>query len=374
MGEGCLKVLHYIECADVTFRVPWVDLMKELGGKGVAQVLLCRPGGNAEQCARANGIEVVTWKPLVSNFPPANLRYPWSLRSARPDVVNTRLSTAANIAGFWGKRLGVPTVAMLDNIHYKVKYYKKADHFTSCCELAKTNMVNQGIDPQIIDVVYNSVDVAKYRRDEAARLEFRKRLSVSPDDKLFIGLGSFTNMKGFDMLIDAFAAICREEGRVKLALAGDGPERASYLKQIADLGIEGRVVISDGYVDDVRPWLWSADFFALPSRGEGFPLITLEAMAAGLPVIATNVGGVCELITDGIEGLIVPAGDAAATAGAMRKMLGMDEAALSLMKGNVRTRIQRFTVQKHADLLMSIYEKVIANYRTSRCKPPCLAS
>lgn len=100
-----MKILHYIECSDVTFCVPWVDLLKELTKRGVEQTLLCRPGGNLEKVSREQGIDVVTWKPAVTNFPPFNLRFKSIIKEISPDIIHTRLSSAANIAGYWGKFL-----------------------------------------------------------------------------------------------------------------------------------------------------------------------------------------------------------------------------------------------------------------------------
>ncbi len=356
-----LKILHYIESADVSFRLPWVDLMAEIERRGVRQALLCRGGGNMECVANERGVETLMWKSLTPFFPPANLRYPLLLRRIAPDIVHTRLSNAAFTAGFWGKRLKVPTIAMLDGA-YKLKYYRDADRYTACSQWAKDHIVRQGVSPALVDVVYNSIDVKKYARDESARLNFRAERGIRPKEKVFVGAGSFVPAKGFDVLIRAFAALSRERADVRLLIAGDGPLRGDYAALIRELGIEGRASLSDGYVSDVRPWLWGADFFVLPSRGEPFGIVLLEAMASGLPVIATDEGGPSELIADGREGVLIPVGDVEAMVGAMRRFLSMEGATLDSMRGNAEKRLEFFTSEALASRQIAIYERVLAEY------------
>ncbi|MDR1651660.1 MAG: glycosyltransferase family 4 protein [Synergistaceae bacterium] len=359
-----MKILHYVDSADVTFCVPWIDLMKELGRTGVDQALLCRPGGNMASAALANGVDAVAWKPFVSNLPVVNFGYPRIVSRLAPDIVHTRGSNAAGIAGFWGRFLKIPVVAILDGTHYKKKYYTGADYFTACSEAAKNSMASKGLDPRKIEVTYNSIDISKYRPDGAVREDFRRRLGLGAGDRAFVSAGAFRPIKGFDVFIKAFAALRERGPNVKLLLAGDGECKDSYLRLAGELGVSDSVVISDGFVPDIRPWLWAADCFVLPSIGEPFGIIVLEAMAAGLPVIVTDSGGPGEIIHDGAEGLVVPPRSPERLSLAMEAVLAMSGNAISSMKENMKKRLEVFTVQKHAFHLVKIYEKVLAEYRS----------
>lgn len=360
-----MKILHYVESANLSFRVPWVDLMRELRKKEVEQSLLCRVGGNMELAAKEADIDVVTWKPLITNFPPANLNYMSIIKKIAPDIIHTRLSSAANIGGFWGKILGIPTVAMLDGNTFKRKYYSNVDYFMACSESAKNSMVRQGIDPGMIEVVYNSIDIDKYKLSETERKNFRDLHDVGPQEKVFTGVGSFTHVKGFDILIKAFSRVAAEQDHVKLFLAGDGPEREHYRKLVYELGSGDRIIFSDGYQSDVRPWLWGADYFVLPSRNEPFGIIVLEAMASGLPVIATKSGGPTEIITNGFEGICVDIESPEAIADAMKKMLNMDDTGyLEEMRTNSIHRVADFSNEKLATREIEIFEKVIAKQKS----------
>jgi glycosyltransferase involved in cell wall biosynthesis len=357
-GRSILKVVHYTHSSNVSFRYPWADLIKELETRGVEQVFMCRSFGDMAAILKNQGIPVVIWEPLVTNFPPADFAYCRVIRSLKPDIVHTRGSSAAAISGFWGPFLGVPTIAMLDGTHYKKKYYRRADYLTACSETAKADMVRQGISPEKIDVTYNSIDAGKYSSNQGAREKFRAGTGVSPDEKLFVAAGSFVGVKGFDLLIKAFADLRRERNDVKLLLAGDGEEKNYYRRLIEELEISKSVIISESYVDDIRPWLWASDFFVLPSRGEPFGIIILEAMAAGLPVIVTDSGGPGEIVKNEESGIVIPPGNTGELFRAMQKILTMGPALLSDMKENMKKRLDRFTVQKHASQLVEIYEKV----------------
>jgi hypothetical protein len=167
-----LKVLHYTHSSDVSFRYAWADLMKELDKMGVEQVFMCRSRGNMASILTNQGIPVVTYEPLVTNFPPLDFAYRKVVGPLKPDIVHTRGSSTAAIASFWGRFLGIPTIAMLDGTSYKKKYYYRANYMTACSEAAKANMVRQGIRPENIEVTFNYIDVGWYSPNVGERESF----------------------------------------------------------------------------------------------------------------------------------------------------------------------------------------------------------
>ena len=134
-------------------------------------------------------------------------------------------------------------------------------------------------------------------------------------------VGRLAEQKRVDVLLEAFARLAGRRPDVALRLAGDGPERAALERRAARLGLAGRVEWL-GARDDVPALLAEATVLALPSSGEGVPNVALEAMAAGVPVVATDIPGTRDVVADGAEGLLVPAGDAPALAGALERVLG----------------------------------------------------
>jgi GalNAc-alpha-(1->4)-GalNAc-alpha-(1->3)-diNAcBac-PP-undecaprenol alpha-1,4-N-acetyl-D-galactosaminyltransferase len=140
-------------------------------------------------------------------------------------------------------------------------------------------------------------------------------------EPLLIGVGRLTAQKGFDILIEAFARVAAKHPDWRLAIYGEGPARPQ-LEALRDaLSLQGRVSLP-GLTRNVEPAYAEASLFALPSRFEGYPNALLEALAAGLPVIATSApGGASEILEDGKYGLLVAPGDAVALASALDRMM-----------------------------------------------------
>jgi glycosyltransferase involved in cell wall biosynthesis len=164
-------------------------------------------------------------------------------------------------------------------------------------------------------VVHNGVDNAEFSAAAGA---------LTDDCSFVLGVGRMVRQKGFDVLIEAFASLVADPGfDWDLVLAGDGPERVSLQALAAQLAIADRVRFV-GQVDRTRAvsLFRTATVFALPSRHEPFGIVNLEAMAAGVPVVATRVGGVPEVVQQGINGISVPPDDSTALAGAIRTLHG----------------------------------------------------
>ena len=139
---------------------------------------------------------------------------------------------------------------------------------------------------------------------------------------------------------------------------GDGPERDALSQQAKTLGISDTVVFA-GFQRDMAPYFAMARILALPSHSEGSPNVVLEAMAAGLPIAATNVGGVPEILEDGKTGLLLPAGDPAAMAAAIRQL--MTDAELGQYLGqSVLAEVRRgYTLESYRHKLVSFYQDTL---------------
>jgi glycogen synthase len=176
-----------------------------------------------------------------------------------------------------------------------------------------------------------------------------------------LGIGRHVLQKGFDVLIEAFAAAGLAS--YDLLLAGDGPERQNLEGLARNLHIDARVKFL-GRADRAAAvaLFRGCSFFVLPSRQEPLGIVNLEAMAAGKAVIASRTGGVPEIVADGETGMLVPPDDAAALAGAMRRVAG-DEALRERLGNGGRARVQRFTWDSVASQYRQIYESALAGRR-----------
>jgi L-malate glycosyltransferase len=163
-----------------------------------------------------------------------------------------------------------------------------------------------GIRPEKIRVIPNFLDCAEYRR----RFDPDLRAQLCPPaefDALVVHVSNFRPVKRVDVALDVFRLI-RESVRARFALIGDGPVRADIERRVAEHAL-GRDVVFVGEQQDLVPWLSIADLFLLPSAQESFGLAALEAMACEVPVVASHVGGLPEIINNGITGFVCPPGD-----------------------------------------------------------------
>jgi glycosyltransferase involved in cell wall biosynthesis len=189
-------------------------------------------------------------------------------------------------------------------------------------------------------VIRDAVDASLWTPFPDAQNFARQRWHLRDTDFVAAAVGRLIPDKGYDCAIDALAKLPPEE-RPILLLAGEGPQERELRRRAIELGV-GEWVRWLGFQDEVRWVLWAADVFIHPSRKEGLSCAILEAMAAGLPVIAASVGGVPEVVRHGMTGWLVPPDDPAALAEALRLLRG-DEP----LRHRLSENAQRFVRQHH---------------------------
>jgi N-acetyl-alpha-D-glucosaminyl L-malate synthase BshA len=208
-------------------------------------------------------------------------------------------------------------------------------------------------------VVENFVNCDVYSpiKDEVHRAEARKRLAA-PDEAILMHLSNFRPVKRVVDTVKIFAQVAREiPGR--LVLIGDGPDRSAAEWLAHDLGIHSRVHFM-GKQDRVNELLPLADMLLMPSELESFGLAALEAMACKVPSIATRVGGVPELIDDGITGLLYPVGDIDAMAAGVLSLLKDRDRLEAMRDAGRKTAQSRFCSTLVVPHYVRYYEEVLA--------------
>jgi glycosyltransferase involved in cell wall biosynthesis len=206
-------------------------------------------------------------------------------------------------------------------------------------------------------MIPNGVDVAAYGCAATPRDAWRAAHGLRDDEIVYLCVGRLYAQKNHALLLRAFAAMARKQTGARLVVIGEGELRRALEAQATALGIAARVRFL-GIRRDVPDALAASDVFVLASDYEGHPLSVMEAMAAGLPVVATAVGGVPELVTEGKTGLLVPAGDADALAAAMTRLAA--RALRESMSRRARERAVRdFGVQTMVDAYARLYRKLV---------------
>lgn len=213
------------------------------------------------------------------------------------------------------------------------------------------------VKPPKVRVVYNGVDLPRYAPCRPSG-ETRAAWGVPAAAPLIMSVGRFVAYKGYQDLIDAAAVVHREVPEARWVLVGDGELRPALTARAAEHGLDKHVHFL-GWRDDVPALLAQGDLFVMPSHGEHFGRVVVEAMAMAKPVVATDAGGVPEIVQDGETGLLVPAADPAALARAMTRLL-RDRAAAQRMGWAGRRRVEeRFSLARHVQEMERIYAQCL---------------
>ncbi len=205
-------------------------------------------------------------------------------------------------------------------------------------------------------VIPNGIPVKAFSGSAGARLSWRQQHGFRSDDFLFACVARLMPEKNHDVLLRAFANGAAAHSQ--LLLVGPGKLRPELEHLAEELNLSGRVHFL-GLQDDIPPILSSADAFVLTSTREGNPLAVMEAMAAGLPVVATSVGGVPELVEDGRQGFLVRSGDRNGLAHAMTRLIRDPKAARAMGRAAHKRAVERFDVSTMARRYLDLYEQVV---------------
>jgi glycosyltransferase involved in cell wall biosynthesis len=214
-----------------------------------------------------------------------------------------------------------------------------------------------------VEVLVNGVRVERFRQPESQRLAVRDELSIGPAEVAVFTVANLRRQKAYPDLLRAAARALEQQPQLRFFAVGQGPLREELEQLHAELGLGDRFRFL-GYRDDVARLLAGADLVAMASTFEGFPLAVMESLAAGVPVVATRVGGVPDAVTDGVEGCLVEAGDVDALAGAIVE-LASDPDRRAAMARAARERGAGFDVRAAVQRTEELYRSLLEKRRAS---------
>ena len=289
------------------------------------------------------------------------------IRRERIDLVHSHMYHANLYGRLAAFREGVPAVISVHNTYVRPKILRRVlnrwlarrtPFILAGSEAIRDDIARYDrVSPGKIRVIPYGVDVEKFNC-ALSREEAREKLGL-PGGRFLVGtVGRLEEQKGQKYLIDAAGRLRREGRKVTLVIVGSGREEDRLRDQAVREGI-GDAVLFLGTRRDLPELFRAMDLFAFPSLWEGFPIALLSAMAAGLPVIVTPVGGVPEVVEDGINGLVVPAGDPVALAEAIWKAHENPVGTSGLGTAAAATIRDRYSHRTTARRIMEIYEQVL---------------
>ena len=237
---------------------------------------------------------------------------------------------------------------------------RRADAFVANSQAAADDLVAiDGIDPAAVHVIRNAV--LPPATDLQARDRIRAGWGFGPGECVVGCVASLQSGKGLPELVAAAGAVSERRPEVRVVIVGDGPLRSDLERQIAAHRLE-RVVRLDGDSGDARALYPGFDIAVQASDSESLPNAVLEAAAAGLPIVATAVGGTPEILEDGLSGILVPPRDPAALSAAIEG-LAADPAARSRLGGGAALRARAFTPGVLAEATLGLYRSLVRQDR-----------
>jgi glycosyltransferase involved in cell wall biosynthesis len=214
-----------------------------------------------------------------------------------------------------------------------------------------------GVRPERLTVIPNGIALPSL--DQGAGARAREELGLPVEEILILSAGRLVYQKGHEFLIMALALVRERFPGVRVAICGDGILRAMLKKLVIDKALDEAVYLL-GNRNDMRRLLAAADIFALPSRWEGLPVALLEAMGMGLPVVATRVEGVEDVVRDGTEGALVPPGDIGALASALADLVDHPEKRRKMGRA-ARARVRDvYTLDKMCEDYLALMRRFLA--------------
>ncbi len=321
-------------------------LLKGLRERGHTVHLVCQPHSFLAKRASDAGITVHRMGIRSELGPFSFVRLAALMRKIRPQVIafNTpRAIIVGNLASRFStarariifRRVNFP---LRRHCLTYLKYTWGIDCIVAISESIRSQLLSQGIPAPLLRIVYEGLDLAQYPD--------RKESAPQPDRPVIIGtLAYLSPEKGLKHLVEAAVLMPGARSRMRFVIVGDGDCRRELEEQVHARNLDACFQFA-GFRDNIGDYLASFDIFVLPSLSEGLSSSILSAMASSLPVVATDVGGIPELVRDGDNGLLVPPADAAALAKALQFLVENPEERFRMgRRGRIRME-EQFTLQR----------------------------
>ena len=330
-------------------------------------LLAGHPTASAIEEARRRGIQVEVLVQRSRYDPRLVLQALSAIRRTRPAVIQSHGYKSALLALICRGLTGTPWVAFSHGYtdeDYRISLYnrmdrrllRRADRVVAVSAAMARMFAKAGIPNERLRIVHNAVEPADHRLD-ADGSAFRQFCGVGPDDLLVGVVGRLSPEKGQGVFIEAFGDVVTHLSRAKAVLVGDGPERVRLEQRVQEAGMADRIVFS-GHRQDVSEIYAALDLVVIPSWSEGLPNVLLESMLHGKAVVATDVGGVPEVLGSARVGWLVKAGAPAQLGDAIREALcDADKRDAHGRAGAAHVR-KEYSPARRADQIMAVYREV----------------
>jgi len=298
-----------------------------------------------------------------------------------PDIVHIHHPfLLSSVAIMYGKKLGIPKILTIHTQYEQYAYYvspvperitheaikmiisnlaDKTDCITTPSASMKELIKGYGIKNRI-EVISNAIHLISFKEDdELKRTEIKKKYNLKEDDKIILFVGRVASEKSIDKIIKALAIIKkRNTGKEKLLIVGDGPAMDELKLLTRSLKVEEDVIFA-GTVsyEEIQHYYKMAYVFTIASTTETFGIVTIEALASGVPVVAVKAPGAADILTDGLDGLLVD-DDIEKIANALEKIIKEPELREKLSQGALKTS-EKYSIDTISERMLNLYREII---------------
>lgn len=360
-----LKILH-IETGMNLYggarQVVW--LLRGLSDAGVDNVLMCPTGSAIAQAAFPNRVSVIATRMRGDHdlgFIGRALR---QIRHSQPDVVHLHSRRGADwFGGIAAAMAGVPAVISRRVTNPERRplgplKYRLCRRVVTISEAIRNGLVDAGVERDKITVVRSAV-MPPAEQGLWSRAHFDQEFGTTPDHCVIAVCAQFIARKGHDVLLDALPELVKARCPVRVLLFGKGPLAIAVQDRIEREDL-GSVVSIPGFRTDLDRFLHHVDILAHPALDEGLGVALLEASAAGVPVVASAVGGIPEAVRDGVSGILVPPADPGALASALTALADDPERRRNLGEGGRQMMQDEFSVEGMVEGNQRVYRQILA--------------
>lgn len=362
-----MKVLHATKVQGIGgAEQHLLTLLPALRERGVdARFLSLDAGGDAERFHRALDAREIPWRRVHCGFdasPKLALDVARAVRAERPDLLHTHMVHADVHGSIAAHALRIPFVSTRHNDdRYLLGPYRHVDRLSmhgvarivAISEAVRRFHIEAGLPAAKLETIHYGLDDLPSAESELTP----EGAGVGLDAFLVLAIGRLIAQKDHATLLEAFAQMHADHPQARLAILGWGPLEEETRTRARTLGIE-RAVVLPGRLEP-RAWLERADVFAHTSRWEGFGLVLLEAMLAGLPIVATRVSAVPEIVVDGETGYLFDAGDAEGIAAAIGRLVDDPDRRRALGEAGLHRARTDFSVAQMTERTLAVYERAV---------------
>jgi glycosyltransferase involved in cell wall biosynthesis len=337
--------------------------------KSGADVSVLSSGGELESLLKKQGIDHIkrdiktkfefghkVWKAL-----PEVIRI---VKQGSFDIIHAQTRVAQVLSAMVSRVTGIPYVATCHGFFAHKKLSRKLFPCWGVRTIAISESVRRhliedlGVCEKDVDMVYNGIDLEPYSSETLVRdNSLAADLGLGGQETVIGSIGRFSSVKGLKYLIEAFKEVASSRQDARLLLVGEGPEKENLMEMARNFGISGRTIITSGGKAPAN-YFSIIDIFCMPSVNEGLGLSMIEAMAAGKACIASDVGGLSELVNDGKDGILVPACSPKELAAAILRLAGDADLKKELSR-NARRKAGGFSIEDSVARTMEVYKKVV---------------